>query len=111
MRLKERDLEMYGLPFTPDFVYNVINRLPRFSSMRVSFESNSEYWHLIQNSVVINKMQRSFLVSCSKGFMTSASKSCVHLTLSQLQLQSSHHPQRARVAALKDQFLEKRMDG
>jgi ubiquitin carboxyl-terminal hydrolase 10 len=37
LRLKEGELEQYGDSFTPDFVYNVINRLPRFSSMRVSF--------------------------------------------------------------------------
>jgi ubiquitin carboxyl-terminal hydrolase 10 len=36
LRLKEGELEQYGEPFTPDFVYNVINRLPRFSTMRVS---------------------------------------------------------------------------
>lgn len=36
LRLKEGELEKYGEQFTPDFVYNVINRLPRFSSMRVS---------------------------------------------------------------------------
>ncbi len=35
LRLKEGELEQYGEAFTPDFVYNVINRLPRFSSMRV----------------------------------------------------------------------------
>lgn len=39
MRLKEGELEKYGDAFTPDFVYNVINRLPRFSSMRVSFKA------------------------------------------------------------------------
>ncbi|RKF73200.1 putative ubiquitin carboxyl-terminal hydrolase 3 [Golovinomyces cichoracearum] len=33
-RLKEGELEQYGDPFIPDFFYNVINRLPRFSSMR-----------------------------------------------------------------------------
>lgn len=36
MRLKEGELEEYGDPFTPEFVYDVIKRLPRFSSMRVS---------------------------------------------------------------------------
>lgn len=36
LRLKEGELEQYGAPFTPDFVYDVIKRLPRFSSMRVS---------------------------------------------------------------------------
>jgi len=37
MRLKENELEQYGEPFTPDFVYDIIRRLPRFSTMRVSF--------------------------------------------------------------------------
>jgi ubiquitin carboxyl-terminal hydrolase 10 len=36
LRLKENELEQYGEPFTPDFVYDVIRRLPRFSTMRVS---------------------------------------------------------------------------
>jgi ubiquitin carboxyl-terminal hydrolase 10 len=35
MRLKENELEKYGDAFTPDFVYDVIRILPRFSSMRV----------------------------------------------------------------------------
>ncbi|EKD20930.1 putative ubiquitin carboxyl-terminal hydrolase 10 [Drepanopeziza brunnea f. sp. 'multigermtubi' MB_m1] len=42
MRLKEGDLEQYGDPFTPDFVYNVINRLPRFSSMRRGHQQDAE---------------------------------------------------------------------
>ena len=37
MRLKESELEDYGEAFTPEYVYDVIKRLPRFSSMRVSF--------------------------------------------------------------------------
>lgn len=36
LRLKERELEQYGEPFSPDFVYEAINRLPRFVTMRVS---------------------------------------------------------------------------
>jgi len=36
LRLKANELEQYGDPFTPEFVYEVIRRLPRFSSMRVS---------------------------------------------------------------------------
>jgi ubiquitin carboxyl-terminal hydrolase 10 len=36
MRLKDNELEQYGESFTPDFVYEVIRILPRFSSMRVS---------------------------------------------------------------------------
>lgn len=35
MRLKDDELEQYGEPFIPEFVYEVIRRLPRFSSMRV----------------------------------------------------------------------------
>lgn len=35
MRLKDNELEQYGEPFIPEFVYEVIRRLPRFSSMRV----------------------------------------------------------------------------
>lgn len=36
MRLKDNELEKYGEAFIPEFVYEVIRRLPRFSSMRVS---------------------------------------------------------------------------
>ena len=35
MRLKENDVEQYGDAFIPEYVYDVIKRLPRFSSMRV----------------------------------------------------------------------------
>jgi len=35
MRLKEGELEKYGEPFIPEYVYDVIKRLPMFSSMRV----------------------------------------------------------------------------
>jgi len=35
LRLKANELEEYGDPFTPEFVYEIIRRLPRFSSMRV----------------------------------------------------------------------------
>lgn len=38
MRLKDNELEQYGEAFIPEFVYEVIRRLPRFSSMRVSLE-------------------------------------------------------------------------
>jgi ubiquitin carboxyl-terminal hydrolase 10 len=34
-RLKSEELEQYGEPFTPEFVYDVIRKLPRFASMRV----------------------------------------------------------------------------
>lgn len=35
-RLKNEELEQYGEPFTPEFVYDAIRKLPRFASMRVS---------------------------------------------------------------------------
>jgi ubiquitin carboxyl-terminal hydrolase 10 len=35
-RLKSEELEQYGEPFTPEFVYEAIRTLPRFASMRVS---------------------------------------------------------------------------
>ena len=36
MRLKDSELEQYGDAFIPEFVYEVIRRLSRFASMRVS---------------------------------------------------------------------------
>lgn len=33
--LKGEDLEKFGEPFTPEFVYEAIRQLPRFASMRV----------------------------------------------------------------------------
>lgn len=41
LRLKDNELEQYGEAFTPEYVYEVIKRLPRFSSMRVSYLSAS----------------------------------------------------------------------
>jgi ubiquitin carboxyl-terminal hydrolase 10 len=35
-RVKPEELEKYGDPFTPEFVYEAIRTLPRFASMRVS---------------------------------------------------------------------------
>lgn len=35
MRLKDSELEQYGEAFIPEFVYEVIRRLPRFATMRV----------------------------------------------------------------------------
>jgi ubiquitin carboxyl-terminal hydrolase 10 len=40
LRLKDGELEQYGEPFTPDFVYDVIKRLPRFVTMQVSSVSS-----------------------------------------------------------------------
>lgn len=41
LRLKDNELELYGEAFIPEYVYEVIKRLPRFSSMRVSCVSVS----------------------------------------------------------------------
>lgn len=34
-KLKIDELERYGEPFSPDFIYDAIRKLPRFASMRV----------------------------------------------------------------------------
>lgn len=36
LRLKDSELEQYGDAFIPEFVYDVIRRLPRFATMKVS---------------------------------------------------------------------------
>lgn len=41
LRLKGKELEQYGEPFIPEYVYDVIKKLPRFSSMRVSLQSEA----------------------------------------------------------------------
>lgn len=38
MRLKSEELEHYGEPFTPEFVYDAIRKLPRFAGMQVSLQ-------------------------------------------------------------------------
>ena len=61
MRLKDKELEEYGEAFIPEFVYEVIRRLPRFSSMRVSIQIFSECTLLMYVcSGDINKMLRNF---------------------------------------------------
>ena len=71
MRLRDNELEQYGESFVPDFVYDVIRRLSRFSSMRVSLSIDLVMYVLISNSVDINKMQKSSLGSSWKSFMMS----------------------------------------
>lgn len=41
MRLKQDDLEQYGTPIIPGYVYDVIKELPRFASMRVCLDGMS----------------------------------------------------------------------
>lgn len=44
--LKADELERYGEPFTPEFVYEAIRQVPRFDSMRVSTQG-----HLLSMSI------------------------------------------------------------
>lgn len=60
MRLKDNDLEKFGDAFIPEFVYDVIKRLPRFSTMRVSRVDIRTTTLANSNSVATSKMQRSF---------------------------------------------------
>lgn len=40
--LKPEDLEQFGEPFTPEFVYEAIRQLPRFASMRRGHQQDAE---------------------------------------------------------------------
>ncbi|KAL9614095.1 MAG: hypothetical protein Q9167_001380 [Letrouitia subvulpina] len=42
MRLKDSEIEQYGDAFIPEFVYEVIRRLPRFASMRRGHQQDAE---------------------------------------------------------------------
>ncbi|KAI1389452.1 cysteine proteinase [Hypoxylon trugodes] len=42
LRLKNEELEQYGEPFTPEFVYDAIRKLPRFASMRRGHQQDAE---------------------------------------------------------------------
>ncbi|KAI9815757.1 MAG: Ubiquitin carboxyl-terminal hydrolase 10 [Pycnora praestabilis] len=42
MRLKDSELEQYGEAFIPEFVYEVIRKLPRFSTMRRGHQQDAE---------------------------------------------------------------------
>jgi ubiquitin carboxyl-terminal hydrolase 10 len=41
-RVKAEELETFGEPFTPEFVYDVIRRLPRFADMRRGHQQDAE---------------------------------------------------------------------
>lgn len=76
MRLKDNELEQYGEAFTPDFVYEVIRILPRFSSMRVSSAFAPQKLDIHNNSEGISRMQKSFSVSFSRVCTMSVFKLC-----------------------------------
>jgi len=42
MRLKDTELEQYGEPLIPEYVYDVIRRLPRFAHMRRGHQQDAE---------------------------------------------------------------------
>ncbi|MCJ1259744.1 hypothetical protein MMC24_007583 [Lignoscripta atroalba] len=42
MRLKDSELEQYGEAFIPEFVYEIIRRLPRFSTMRRGHQQDAQ---------------------------------------------------------------------
>ncbi|KAK3942258.1 hypothetical protein QBC46DRAFT_78067 [Diplogelasinospora grovesii] len=41
-RLKAEELEQYGEPFTPEFIYDAIKKLPRFANMRRGHQQDAE---------------------------------------------------------------------
>jgi hypothetical protein len=71
--LKNEELERYGDPFTPEFVYEAIRQLPRFASMRVCCWPLTIFHELLLTgySEVISKMLRNSLASCCSLLMTS----------------------------------------
>lgn len=70
MRLKEGELEQYGDSFTPDFVYDVMRRLPRFVTMQVSLSVSFKFiFTNICHREDINKTQKNSLDFYLKGFM------------------------------------------
>jgi ubiquitin carboxyl-terminal hydrolase 10 len=42
LRLKDNELEQYGDPLTPEYVYDVIRRLPRFDNMKRGQQEDAE---------------------------------------------------------------------
>lgn len=42
LRLKDNELEQYGDPLTPEYVYEVIKRLPRFNNMKRGQQEDAE---------------------------------------------------------------------
>lgn len=42
LRLKDKELEQYGDPFAPEYVYDIIKRLPRFDNMKRGSQEDAE---------------------------------------------------------------------
>ena len=79
LRLKDSELEEYGEAFIPEFVYDVIRQLPRFSSMRVSLAISNSSTLLMQDSVVISRMLKNSWGFCWKKCMMSVANQCVQI--------------------------------
>lgn len=76
LRLKGTELEQYGEAFTPEYVYEVIRRLPRFAHMRVSLSLSGRHDGrlLTKHSVATSRMLKNSLVSCSPVYTMSVCK-------------------------------------
>lgn len=42
LALKDKDIELYGEPFTPDYIYEAIKNLPRFKTMQRGHQQDAE---------------------------------------------------------------------
>ncbi len=99
LRLKDSELEQYGEAFIPEFVYDVIRQLPRFSSMRVSRVITISSTLLTLGSVVISRMLKSSWGFYWKKCMTNVASQCV-------QTPSETH---RRILRLRTVFLHHRL--
>lgn len=72
MRLKDNELEEYGDSLIPEYVYDVIKRLPRFSTMRVCTPSLRLIWSLTIHSAATSRTPRNSLASFSRVFTMNA---------------------------------------
>lgn len=63
LRLKSEELEQHGHAFTPEYVYDAIKRLPRFSTMRVCTPCAPKT-HTDHSSVDTSKTRKNSLGFC-----------------------------------------------
>lgn len=76
LRLKDNEFEQYGEAFIPEYVYDVIRQLPRFSTMSVSTCPPNSRCLLTESSAVTSKMPRSSWGSYWIRCMMSAVNQC-----------------------------------
>jgi hypothetical protein len=72
--LSQQQLEQYGDPVTPQYVYDAIAKLDRFNGMRVRYLQITMHSsvRLTNRSVDINRMLKNFSASSSKVSTMSA---------------------------------------